>query len=84
MLVMRDRWLSLTPARGRRNAYKRVPMGPVGVPVGVGVWVRRMRVGVRVMMVMQISPHWAHRAHRTPHPQSTYYLDLFAHCLHHP
>lgn len=51
--------------------------------VGVGVWVWRMGVGVRMMMVMQICPHWTHRAHRTPHPQSAYYLDLLAHCLHH-
>lgn len=81
---MRDRWLGLTPTGGRRYADERVAMGPVSMTVGVGVWVWRMRVGVRMMMVMQICPHWTHRAHWTPHPQSAHYLDLLAHCLHHP
>lgn len=82
VLVMRGWWLRLTSARVRRR--ERVAVGPMGVTVGVGVRVRRMGVRVWMMMVMQISPHWTHRAHRTPHPQSTHYLNLLAHCLHHP
>lgn len=81
---MRGRWLGLTPTGVRRRTDKRVAVGPMGVSVEVGLRVRRMGVGVRVMMMMQLSPHWAYRAHRTPHPQSTHYLDLLAHCLHHP
>lgn len=84
VLVMRSRWLDLTPAGVRRRADERVAMGAMGMTMGVGVRVRRMGVRVRMMMVMQISPHWAHRAHRTSHPQSTHYLNLLAHCLHHP
>lgn len=76
--------MGLTPARVRRRADERMAVGAMGVRVKVGLRVRRVGVGVRVMMMMQFSPHWAHRAHRTPHPQSTHYLDLFAHCLHHP
>lgn len=79
---MRDGWLGLTPTGVRRRADERVAVGPMGMTVGVGMRVRRMGVRVRVMMVMQISPNWAHRAHRTP--QSAHYLNLLAHCLHHP
>lgn len=61
-----------------------MPVTPMGMTVGVGVRVWWMRVGVRMVMVVQVSPHWADWAHWAPHPQSTHYLDLFAHCLHHP
>lgn len=61
--------LDLNPGGGRPCADQRVAMAPVGVGV---------------MMMMQISPHRAHRAHRTADPQSTHYLDCLAHSLHHP
>lgn len=77
MLIVRGRGrlaqmiLDLNAAWIRPRADHRVAMAPVGVRVVM-------------MMVMQISPHRADWPDRTPHSQSTHYLDLLAHCLHHP